>query len=117
MATINLKYGNKSFNSDDLKKHIQRMGKNYIIQGQTHCSRAKHRKPNSLDYWLRDNNHRRNRNTKQADNKVIEDLVNTGGFEEGKFRCPDSGRMCKGIKIVQRCKMPNKTIQRRNTHR
>ena len=99
MPIINLRYGNKSFNSDDLKKHIQRMGKNYIIQGQTHCNRAEHPKPNSLDCWLRDN-YAQNQNTNQAENKVIKDLVNTGDFEEGNFICPISRIKCKGIKIV-----------------
>jgi len=75
------------------------MGKHYIIQGQTNCSRAEHPKPNSLDCWLRDN-YAQIPDTKQAVNEVIDGLVNTGEFEEGGFICPDSGRMCKGIKIV-----------------
>ena len=116
MPMINLPYGNNSFNSDDLKRRIQRMRKHYIIQGQTNCSRAEHTKPNSLDCWLRDN-YAQKPDTKQAVNKVIKDLVNTGEFEEGDFLCPDSGRMCKGIKIVQICEIGNKTIQRmRNTY-
>jgi hypothetical protein len=27
-------------------------------------------------------------------------LVNTGDFEEGEFICPDSGRKCKGLRIL-----------------
>ncbi len=99
MPTINLPYGNNSFDSDDLKRHIQGTGRNYIIQGQKACNRAEHPKLNSLDCWLRDN-YAQNPDTKQAVNEVIKDLVNTGGFEEGNFICPDSGIMCKGIKIV-----------------
>jgi len=76
-----------------------RSGRNYIIQGQTHCNRAEHPKPNSLDCWLRDN-YAQNRNTNQAENEVIKDLVNTGDFEEGNFICPISRIKCKGIKIV-----------------
>ena len=37
--------------------------------------------------------------TKQAVNEVIQQLVATGDFEEGCFLCPDSGRMCKGIRL------------------
>ncbi len=99
MPMINLPYGNNSFDSDDLKKHIEGTGKHYIIQGQTNCGKAEHPKPNSLDWWLRDN-YAQNPNTKQAVNEVIDRLVNTGEFEEGIFNCQDSGRMCKGIKIV-----------------
>ena len=99
MPKIDVQYGNNSFNSEDLKKHIQGMGRNYIIQGQKELNRAEHPKPKSLDCWLRDN-YAQNPDTKQADNKVIEDLVIRGEFEEGNFTCPDSGRMCKGIEIV-----------------
>ena len=99
MPIINLRYDNNSFNSDDLKRYIQGTGRDYIIQGQTKCSRAKHRKPNSFDCWLRDN-YAQNPDTKQAENKVIEDLISTGEFEEGNFICPDSRRICKGIKMA-----------------
>ena len=39
--------------------------------------------------------------TKQAVNGVIEQLVRTGMFCEGKFRCPDSGLLTKGIALSQ----------------
>jgi len=98
MPLIKLPYGDNSFNSEDLKKHIQSTGKNYIIQGQVACSRESHPKPKSLDCWLRDN-YAKNANTKQAVNEVIISLVNTGEFVQGEFICPDSGRICKGIRI------------------
>jgi hypothetical protein len=63
------------------------------------CRRAVHPKPNSLDCWLRDN-YANNPDTKQAVNEVIDDLVNTGEFQQGYFICPDSRRRCKGIRIV-----------------
>jgi len=97
MPVIILPYGNNTFNSDDLKEHIRETGRNYIIQGQVQCSRANHPKPHSLDCWLRDH-YAQNPDTKQAVNEVIVALVNTGEFEEGRFICPDSGRMCKGIR-------------------
>ncbi len=99
MAIIILPYGNSEFDSDVLKAHIELTGRSYIIQGQMACARAVHPKPNSLDCWLRDN-FAQNPNTKQAVNEVIEALVRTGDFVEGKFDCPDSGKKCKGIKLV-----------------
>ena len=38
--------------------------------------------------------------TKQADNDVVAQLVETGLFREGKFKCPDSGKMVKGIEVI-----------------
>ncbi len=83
MPKIILPYGNNHFDSDDLIRHIKTTGRNYIIQGQTTCSRHDHPKPNSLDCLLRDN-YARNPNTKQAVNEVIAALVNMGDFEEGE---------------------------------
>lgn len=99
MPLINLPYGNNSFDSNSLKEHIRTTGRNYIIQGQKACRRIDHPKPNSLDCWLRDNC-AQNPDTKQAVNEVIADIVNTGDFAEGKFYCPDSGRRCKGLRII-----------------
>ena len=99
MSLINLPYGNNTFDSNDLKEYIRRTGRNYIIQGQVNRKRMDHSKPNSLDCWLRDN-YAQNPDTKQAVNEVIADLLNTSEFKEGQFICPDSGRRCKGIKII-----------------
>ncbi len=98
MATIRLPFGQNSFSTEELKNYIQKSGRDYIIQGQQKCTIANHTKPNSLDYWLREN-YARNPDTKQAENEVISDLVQTGEFEEGKYMCPDSGRTCKGVQI------------------
>jgi len=100
MRMIMLPYGNNAFNPDDLKQYIRRTGRNYIIQGQVACRRVDHPKPSSLDCWLRDK-YAQNPDTKQAVNKVIGALVNTGEFREGDFICPDSGRRIKGIRIVE----------------
>lgn len=98
---IKLPYGNDSFDSNSLKEHIRTTGRNYIIQGQKPCRRIDHPKPNSLDCWLRDN-YARDPDIKQAVNKVIAALVRTGDFAEGDFRCPDSGRRSKGVRIIER---------------
>jgi hypothetical protein len=97
---IRLPFGNNFFNSDDLKEYIRGTGRNYIIQGQVKNRRELHPKPNSLDCWLRDN-YAQYPDTKQAVNEVIQDLINTGEFEEGNFICPDSGYMCNGISILE----------------
>jgi hypothetical protein len=99
MPEITLPYGNNSFDSDDLKEYIIETNRNYIIQDQVNCRREVHQKPRSLDCWLRDH-YAQNPDTKQAVNEVINSLINTGEFEEGRFICPDSGRPCKGIKIA-----------------
>jgi hypothetical protein len=39
--------------------------------------------------------------TKQAVNDVIDQLIATRLFTVEKLRCPDSGALCKGIKLVQ----------------
>jgi len=85
-----------TFTTEELKAHIRTSNRDYIIQAQQQCLLEDHTKPNSLDYWLRKNH---NPNQRQALNIVIRDLVATGEFEEGKFVCPDSGIMCKGIRI------------------
>jgi hypothetical protein len=99
MPEIRLPYGNNFFDSDELKEYIRGTGRNYIIQGQVRCRRENHHKPNSLDCWLRDN-YAQYPDTKQAVNEVMRALINTGEFREGRFICPDSGRRCKGIEIV-----------------
>ena len=87
------------FDANDLVNHIRRSGRTYIIQGQQACTLEEHTKPKSLDVWLR-THHAVNKDTKQAENSVIHQLVMTGLFRKGTFRCPDSGRMAKGIEIV-----------------
>lgn len=99
MALINLPYGNSSFDSDMLIEYITNSGWDYIIQGHTACSLADHPKTDSLDYWLRINFTER-RDTMQGVNEVINQLVATGDFEAGRFLCPNSGRMCKGVRII-----------------
>ena len=98
VTRIKTPYGS-SFSVRDLLDHIRVSGRTYIIQGQKVCSFTNHKKPSSLDYWLR-GYYANNKNTKQAENLVIERLVKTGLFREGRFKCPDSGKICKGIEIV-----------------
>ncbi len=100
---IRLPYGGgASFDVQILIDHISKSGRNYIIQGTQQDTLDKHRKPNSLDVWLRVNVAPRHRDTAQSTNDVIAQLVETGYFREGKFECPDSdhSRLLKGIELV-----------------
>jgi hypothetical protein len=85
--------------AERLAEHLKDLGRDYIIQGQVNCTLSDHPKPRSLDVWLRKNS-TRNRDTKQAVNEVIDELVSSGRFEKGRFTCPDSGRFCKGVRLV-----------------
>ena len=88
------------FDVEDLIKHIASTGRDYIIQGQQKLSLADHTKPKSLDIWLR-KQFQNKQDIKLADKDVMRDLVNTGYFIELEdMRCPDSGRMCKGLKLT-----------------
>jgi len=96
---IFLPYG-RAFNEQALVNYIQATGRDYIIQGQQTCSFADHSKPQSLDYWLRQN-YANNRDTKQAENSVLSDLVNTGLFTVvRRLRCPDKRTYCKGVRLI-----------------
>ncbi len=99
MPTIQVSYGQGSFTTSDLIHYIRHtLLTDHIIQGHQKFSYADHTKPKSLDRWVRDKSTQPD--TMQATNDLIETLVRTGQFEEGKFVCPDSGEKCKGIKIV-----------------
>ena len=98
---------NKEFPVSRLLQHLTAVRLSHIIQGQQQVVLGKHTKPNSLDYWIR-RNIAIKQDTKQAVNEVIEQLIETRLFEEGKFVCPDSGRKCKGIKVKESifCTLP-----------
>lgn len=84
----------------DLIDYINKSGRNYIIQGQRNCIFSDHPKPQSLDYWLREN-YTHLKDTKQAVNEVVENLVSTGRFKAKKLECPNSGHYCKGIQLAK----------------
>ena len=84
-----------------LVTYLKESRKDYIIQGQANCRLADHPKPNSLDVWFRKHFTSR-QDTKQATNNLVQEIIKTGLFKEGLFTCPDSGRKCKGIKLIKR---------------
>lgn len=95
-----------SFDARDLVAYINASGRDYIIQGQQNTSFANHTKPQSLDYWLRERS--RNRDTRQAENSVLDDLVATGWFEiVNNLRCPDSEEECKGVRLTRGAQKAN----------
>lgn len=95
---IELSYGGQ-FDEHVLVEHIRATGRDYIIQGQQVCTLTHHKKPSSLDYWLRQ--FAPNPDTKQADNTVISKLVATRLFKVADdLLCPDSGERCKGLRLA-----------------
>jgi len=90
------------FDEKELIENLKAHFRDYIIQGQQNCSLLNHTKPNSLDYWLRIN-YAHEPDTKQAVNEVVDQLVATGKFEKAYgLSCPDSGKRCKGLRIVSK---------------
>ncbi|MRV73554.1 hypothetical protein GJ700_17720 [Duganella sp. FT92W] len=96
---IKLKYPDMAFDEQELIDFISATGKSYVVQGQRIKTLAKHTNPNSLDVWLR-KRFPKMQDTKLADNYVIDALVETGKLAATKEICPDSGRMCKAIRLV-----------------
>jgi len=97
---INLPHGGPGagFRVSALIAHIQSSGRDYV-QGQQNCILDEHTKPNSLDAWLRQNCTERP-GTRQAVTRVAQALVASGRFESVRMPCPDSGRRCKGLRLV-----------------
>lgn len=100
---IELPYGGPGagFYVSELIGHIRSTGRDYIIQGQQQCTLENHTKPHSLDVWLRKGFTNR-KDTKQAVNQVLKALIATGRFEIAYLPCPDSGRLCKGLRLLKR---------------
>ncbi|SFV16548.1 hypothetical protein [Pseudoduganella namucuonensis] len=96
---IELRYTGLGFDEQELIDHIKASGKNFMVQGQRIKTLANHTKPKSLDVWLR-NRFPKMQDTKLADNYVIDALVETGRFTATKERCPDSGKLCKAIRLA-----------------
>lgn len=91
--------GGPRFDEQDLVDHIRASGRNYIIIGSCKCTFTNHKKPHSLDYWLRER--ARARDTMQSCDVLVENLIATGLFvAQDGLSCPDSGRPCKGIVLV-----------------
>ncbi len=87
------------FSLRELVDYMEQSGQEYIIGGEVDCALVDHPKPASLDYWLREN-FAANKDTKQATNKVIAELVATGLFEPANdLRCPNTGTRSFGLRL------------------
>ena len=101
---ITLPYGGNSakFDLNDLKSCFKKKKLKFMIIGQTHVSYNKHPKVDSLDMWLR-NHHSVNikaKNTCQAVNSVIKDIISSEDFALGYRKYENSKRLCKSIVLV-----------------
>lgn len=96
---IELQYTGLAFDEQDLIDFIMASGRNYMVQGQRVVKLGNHPKPDSLDVWLR-KRFQIKKDTKLADNYVVEALVATGNFVVAKEICPESGRLCKAIRLA-----------------
>lgn len=80
-------------NPDDLVEYIQQILRTqYIIIGKQTDGYSQHNKEYSLDYWLRER--AINRNTMQATDNVVNQLVETGLFVMDETTDPHTGRLC-----------------------
>jgi hypothetical protein len=87
------------FSVRELIDYMEQSGREYIIGGEVDCALVDHPKPASLDYWLREN-FAANKETKQATNEVIAQLIATGLFEPANdLRCPDTGTRSFGLRL------------------
>ena len=99
---IKLPYGRPGdgFRVSQLVSHIRSTGRDYIIQGGQNATFAKHTKPNSLDWWLR-TRFATNPDTRQTAKELMTALEATGRFQAVLgLRCPDSGRLVKGVRLL-----------------
>ena len=101
---INLPYGGTGagFDAVELKDYMLENNLTYIIQGACKCTLNQHKKPKSLDYWLRKHKNTQHVDTMQAVDKVIRHLVKTGLFYEKKCICPTSGQPCNALVLTTR---------------
>lgn len=96
---LTLKYGGGEVDFLELLKFF-RQNNNIVIVGDQNDVLEKHRKPYSLDYWLR--THGANQpNTKQATTEWLqENLYTTGFFAEDHTNDPETGRDVKAVRLL-----------------
>lgn len=91
---------NRTFHISTLIQHLINQRRDVIIQGQQSVTFDNLTKQSSLDYWIRASVARK-KNTKQAVNDVVNQICATGIFEAvDKLICPDTGRLCKCIRLI-----------------
>jgi hypothetical protein len=90
---------NANFNIQDLEKYFLDNQLPYMIIGQRHLSFEEHPKKHSLDIWIRNhpNVKKEYKNTCQAVEKVINDIILNSKFYLDKRKCPKTNKLCKAI--------------------
>ncbi len=88
----------RQFNLSLLIHYMIRSRRTYLIVGAQRVVLTNHTKPESLDYWIRENVAERS-DVMQATTKVVEQSCETGLFVETRKRCPVAGHICKAIEL------------------
>lgn len=99
MNEITLPHANNAqININDLINHFRTKQINYMIIGSTQVTLQNHRKPHSLDVWLRTHKNIINyKDTCQSVNNVISQIIKHESFSLGLRKCPKTNRMCKAL--------------------
>lgn len=103
---IGFPYGGGHFEIQDLVEYVQRSERDYVIGGGCNQVLSLHKKPESLDYWLRTRSNQPN--IRQVTKKLVQDITGTGHFtyEEKGLPCPTTGRHCNGLRLTPRVSRP-----------
>ena len=93
---------NAEFDLNDFKSFLKKNKLKYMIIGQTHVSYKKHPKVDSLDMWLRNlpSVNIKAKDTCQAVNSVIKDIISSEDFALGYRKYENSKRLCKSIVLL-----------------
>lgn len=75
----------------------------FMIIGNTHVSLKKHKKKDSFDMWLRNHSSLKSnaKNTCQAVNSVINNVISSGLFNIEKHVCPITRKKCRALVYVR----------------
>ncbi len=88
------------FDAIELKQYMVKNNLSCIIKGACKCTLNQHNKPRSLDYWLRKHKNTTYKDTMQAVDEVIDQLVYSGLFSRTQCTCPTSNRLYKGLALT-----------------
>lgn len=89
-----------SFSVDALVSKVAELGGSMVL-GPIKAGLTDHKKPDSLDYWIRVNGAHR-KDQMQAETQVVDQLVATGRFDRVKMNCPSTGHRCTGLSVVSK---------------
>ncbi|MBB6285673.1 MULTISPECIES: hypothetical protein [unclassified Pseudomonas] len=89
-----------SFSIDALVSKVETLGGSMVL-GPIKAALIDHKKPVSLDYWIRANGAHR-KDQMQAETQVVDQLVATGRFSRVKMSCPTTGHRCKGLIVISK---------------